>query len=662
MPDAPSTVVQNVLKKHHPPIRMTTHQEASITRAVLQAFLDTVEDGAVGVAPAYGTNCVLSVIAFASSTDILIVRLSKRKEKRGKTKKRTSRPRERDFLQELIFDAQSLTKFAFQMDLRIPERGSAVYSEGRSLFSISDYERDGREVGLNKSEIVSLFQCDEKVSKAPEAWCAWRAATISSTAQRWQAQPRIDTSTMPEAHLSILSKLVRDARCLSALKPTRVTNEIEKDHTCKKGRLDVTSTRFKTRVMCTDQRLEIRSTAKSGRTVISGQVTRVNGRAAQINLKSALPDGNIKVTTVGKEPPTNAEEEQAAIIRRALQGTGTISKRPFFQAIWLPQETPLWPATSSSSHLDGIHFPHALLNNSQKRAVTAILSDKRITVVHGPPGTGKTTVIAAAVTSISATGRGKTVWLLAQSNVAVKNIAEKLASVGFFDFKIVVSKGVFFWHLYQKIEPNLITSNQIMDSIVACERQLTGSKVILCTLSMLSSPKISTVARIVPLETVIVDEASQVEIGNYLPMIDRFHKSLQKLVFIGDDKQLAPYGQGTVESLQSIFEIPHLRKGAVFLDTQYRLVSVGRFRVNVHLCSSMPHQLGGFISKYVYGNKLKTVHPIATPCCFFLDVKQGKETKQGSSWIVGPVTSGHDINIDYHPESRRSQSRDSRGP
>jgi regulator of nonsense transcripts 1 len=55
--------------------------------------------------------------------------------------------------------------------------------------------------------------------------------------------------------------------------------------------------------------------------------------------------------------------------------------------------------------------------------------------------TGKTTVIAAAVTSIMASSTGKeTVWLTAQSNVAVKNIAEKLVAVGFMDFKIIVSK------------------------------------------------------------------------------------------------------------------------------------------------------------------------------------------------------------------------------
>ncbi|KAJ6508011.1 AAA domain-containing protein [Mycena vitilis] len=183
--------------------------------------------------------------------------------------------------------------------------------------------------------------------------------------------------------------------------------------------------------------------------------------------------------------------------------------------------------------------------------------------------------------------RDRTIWLVAQSNVAVKNIAEKLASVDFLDFKLVVSKGSH-EHLYEKINPNLIRSDILTDDLVATERLLLRSKVILCTLSMVSNHRISPIARLVPLQTVIVDEASQVEIGNYLPMIERFSTTLRKLVFIGDDKQC-----------------------------KYR----------------MPTQLGTFIGKHVYNNKLKTVHPHKSPCCRFLDVKKSKETVKGTSWI-----------------------------
>ena len=59
-----------------------------------------------------------------------------------------------------------------------------------------------------------------------------------------------------------------------------------------------------------------------------------------------------------------------------------------------------------------------------------------LTNCWGPPGTGKTTVIAAAVKSMVAV-QSNTVWVIAQSNV-VKNVAEKLAEPDFLDFKLLV--------------------------------------------------------------------------------------------------------------------------------------------------------------------------------------------------------------------------------
>jgi regulator of nonsense transcripts 1 len=72
----------------------------------------------------------------------------------------------------------------------------------------------------------------------------------------------------------------------------------------------------------------------------------------------------------------------------------------------------------------------------------------RISLIHGPPGTGKTTVIAASVVSMMASTTSRTMWLVAHSNVAVKNIAEKLANVGFLKFKLLVSKDFLFdWYV-----------------------------------------------------------------------------------------------------------------------------------------------------------------------------------------------------------------------
>jgi superfamily I DNA and/or RNA helicase len=53
---------------------------------------------------------------------------------------------------------------------------------------------------------------------------------------------------------------------------------------------------------------------------------------------------------------------------------------------------------------------------------------------------------------------------------------------------------------------------------------------------MLSNNKLRVFTHSAPIELVVVDEASQIEIGDYLPMLFRF-KTLQKIIFIGDDKQ-----------------------------------------------------------------------------------------------------------------------------
>ena len=61
----------------------------------------------------------------------------------------------------------------------------------------------------------------------------------------------------------------------------------------------------------------------------------------------------------------------------------------------------------------------------------------------------------------------------------------------------------------------------------------------LCTISMLSSGRLMQCGftKVVPVQTVIIDEASQIEVGDYLPIFARYKTSLRKIVFIGDDKQ-----------------------------------------------------------------------------------------------------------------------------
>jgi superfamily I DNA and/or RNA helicase len=94
-------------------------------------------------------------------------------------------------------------------------------------------------------------------------------------------------------------------------------------------------------------------------------------------------------------------------------------------------------------------------------------------------------------------------------------------------------------HLYEVISRNVIASGDFKDSAHENERLLGGSRVLLCTISTLSTRKLSRLGftRIVPVQTVIIDEASQIEVGDYLPILAKYQTTLRKMVFIGDDKQ-----------------------------------------------------------------------------------------------------------------------------
>ncbi len=73
-----------------------------------------------------------------------------------------------------------------------------------------------------------------------------------------------------------------------------------------------------------------------------------------------------------------------------------------------------------------LHFPY--LNKTQEEAVNRVLWAKDVAIVHGPPGTGKTTTLVEAI--YEALRRENQVLVCAQSNMAVDWISEKLVDRG----------------------------------------------------------------------------------------------------------------------------------------------------------------------------------------------------------------------------------------
>lgn len=82
------------------------------------------------------------------------------------------------------------------------------------------------------------------------------------------------------------------------------------------------------------------------------------------------------------------------------------------------------PASTFSFH--PLRFPW--LNATQEEAVNKVLHAKDVAIVHGPPGTGKTTTLVEAV--YETLHRENQVLVCAQSNMAVDWISEKLVDRG----------------------------------------------------------------------------------------------------------------------------------------------------------------------------------------------------------------------------------------
>ncbi|KAF6742048.1 P-loop containing nucleoside triphosphate hydrolase protein [Ephemerocybe angulata] len=612
--------------------------EAQLNHHHIQRVLDSAENY-IGLAPIYGPNVALTSLTLASNTQALVIRFSRVMSSMAGNPRKAQ-----NLLEDKVFCNDSVTKYAFLMDkliftlahwygVRISSAVSLLPPEPRdSLIPVALEEAvKGTPRVFTKAILSELFKDHEgqQTDQAHTVRQAWLAQYAGGSSTRTATPIWYNSADMDALHLEETSRLYCLALQLRQMKPDVVKNDIDKAFKIGKGGLDLTSARFKTRITraSAGQRLEIRVSQGGREFNVSARTKQVEGRGAKVAPAKIFSSSAsiVHVKTYGRERPTNAEEVRHELLVDILKGTvRLLHTNTFVQRIFFPERLGPWPVARRIRNRRVVLSDRTILNGSQGRAVEAIISlegRRRVVLIHGPPGTGKTTVIAASAHSIVRSDLSATVWLVAHSNVAVKNIAEKLVNSNFLDFKIVVSKEFHFdWHehLYQKVERNLIRTDSLPDDTLAAHRVLLGSRVILSTISNLLNQKMASITLVAPVQTLIVDEASQIGVGDYLPVIHRFQNTLEKLVFIGDDKQLAPYGYEQIKELESIFEKQHLRRDAILLDTQYR----------------MPVVLGNFISKHVYSGLLDTIHSLTSrKTCRFVNVYGTKEEKEGHSWM-----------------------------
>ncbi len=109
--------------------------------------------------------------------------------------------------------------------------------------------------------------------------------------------------------------------------------------------------------------------------------------------------------------------------QRMEEAIGQLKKNEKLLSLLLGERKPQF------SDIEGeIYWINDKLNDSQRQAVINTLRAKDVFLIHGPPGTGKTTTLVESI--IQHAMRGMRVLATADSNVAVDNMVERLVRFG----------------------------------------------------------------------------------------------------------------------------------------------------------------------------------------------------------------------------------------
>ncbi|WP_052890022.1 AAA domain-containing protein [Thermogemmatispora carboxidivorans] len=264
--------------------------------------------------------------------------------------------------------------------------------------------------------------------------------------------------------------------------------------------------------------------------------------------------------------------------------------------------------------------PRADFNREQNLAVERALQMQDYLLIHGPPGTGKTAVIAEIVKRLCQ--RGERVLLAAFTNQAVDNMLLRLESEGFHDYLRLghersVAEGVQ-EHLLKHLAPLSPEPGEAAIEEGRPDLATAGLRATLRTLPVMASTTATwSSERYAPAEAqgneadsllrfdvALIDEAGQLTVPALLGAL-RFAR---RFILVGDEKQLPPLvlsreaaEGGLRESLFSLLKRrdeeylathPGAESACVALTTQYR----------------MHEQIAAFPSRCFYGGELRA-HP-----------------------------------------------------
>jgi DNA replication ATP-dependent helicase Dna2 len=236
------------------------------------------------------------------------------------------------------------------------------------------------------------------------------------------------------------------------------------------------------------------------------------------DLPMGLPDHDLTIDQYDVDL-TRRQLRSVDAVHRAQGRSGELARRV------LGIEPPRTAAELAQAQFMGI------LNDIQQDAVRVALSAPDYAVILGPPGTGKTAVIVELLVQLA--HAGKRALAVSITNTAVDNIVERLLDQG---HKFEIRFGNWFKIRQRAMQValiNILTGEE--DLALAAVEKMRNAAAILTTCSSASLDLV----RAGHFDVVIFEEPSQIR------MQDAFAALTQgeKLVIIGDDKQLAPVSQ-----------------------------------------------------------------------------------------------------------------------
>lgn len=292
-----------------------------------------------------------------------------------------------------------------------------------------------------------------------------------------------------------------------------------------------------------------------------------------------------------------------------------------------------------------LKYSRDTLNTSQKVAIQSVLNNS-ITVLQGPPGTGKTSTIFEIILQLLDNLSTYPILVVAASNIAIDNIAEKLLATHKHSILRIVSNEkereysrehplgpICLHHKVHDALPNalkeiindlrnpraLVSPNQfkklLTQQIDVSDRFIAQARVIFTTTVVAGGNQLKLVKKF---PVVIMDEATQSsEATTLIPLL---MPDVEKFVFVGDQKQLSSFSQ-VPNLLLSLFERVLLNgtyKTAHMLDTQYRMHP---------LISDFPRRrfYNSLLQDGITAEQRQWASPIANPVYFWDTQRQHNE-------------------------------------